>query len=1598
MGKIRKRIKSIIAMTLVVTTIITSGLNFKIVANAETVNNTVTSNYGLAGNTEDGVILHAWDWSFNTVKDNLEDIAKAGYTSVQVSPIQPSKNDNYTTNSKWYILYQPIAFEIGNKQLGTEEEFKAMCDEADKYGIKIIVDVVANHTGNNEGDGNTTIAPQVKFQGAGFEDYWHNPLHGVTDWDDRKEVTHGGIGLPDLNTSNKDVQKMVRNYLEECLKDGADGFRFDAAKHIELPTDKEGISSDFWPSVLDGLKTTDGTNPYIYGEVLQGGADNYAEYTKIMHVTTSNYGNNIRKAVGLGTSANVSNAIDYDVPPEVNPSRLVTWVESHDTYANDSEESTGMTSEQIKDGWAIIAARADSTPLYFNRTAGRKKLQGNIGDAGNDDWKDPDVVAVNKFHNDMADEDENLVKVSKEILMIERGNKGVVIVNLANDCSINQDINLEDGIYNNCATSGGTFSVKGGKISGTLSKGITVLYKDGVPEKPSTSPKVSISEEDCSFEGTLDLTLNVTNSTNATYSINDGQEIVYTNGQQITIGQDAEAGDKIKVVVKAVNEDRKASEEYNYIKKDSNSVATLYFRKPDGWMAPYVYIYNELDEEDCAWPGNKMTKIDDDLYKYELKGFTDSKVMFNDWFYGGNKTEELDLTATGKMLYDSSKSDKWSATEDIEANPNVKPDVEEKSTSKVYLKKPADWENDDIYIYFYKNGASGPAWPGIPMEKVEGKDDLYTYTLPKGLEGAMVLFNCDGGSVQVPKDTGFKAPANTTMIYDESWKEYTENSSKVYFRKPAEWGEPNVYAYKSSGGENEKWPGAKMEKVSATETLYSYTLPENFGDCNVIFNDGSNKYPSKEGYALSVGDVKIYDNDGLRDFTLDDLEEPEQPSDDEEQGVTKVYFENTFGWDKVKVYAYNDGTSDEVKAWPGVNAKDEGDNLYSYTLPNGFESATVIFNNGSGGEGNQTGNLKTEAGHTMIYDAENDVLKSLSKVYFKNTEKWDKVKVHYWIDGGASTNWPGMSMTYEGDDLYSYTLPDDFQNVNVIFNNNSNGMQSETVKIKEGETLIFIPSLTGSDDNREGEWRVFEKSDISNSSTNPDPDEPDTDEEVGSTVYVKLPEGWSGIPNMHYWNVVGGQTEWPGKAMKDEGNGIYSCEIPKSFGDVSIIINDGKNKLTDSEGKSEFPVKLGSSIIFEDGIWRDYVKPNPDPEDPDDGDNDNKEVSKAPKINGDIYTTTTNVTGTAGANAEMILTVDEIVETTTSDGVTLKTIKDVEKKEIGSAKADENGRWSANISKQEKGTVITITATEEDKEPASIEVTVKKKSSSSSSGSTSSSSSKKKTSKPITISRVEDALSNAIKGNINIDSKKPYIEKDVFDFLAKNPNKTITLIGNGYSWTFKGSDINSSMVLSEDIVTTISNVSPKQESINKLAKGNDILTLHFDYEGLLPGKASVQINVDSKYNDSIMNLYIYNEKLNKLELLSENIEVKNNNINIEVLRGADYILSKTKIPGVIKSGWNLNENNAWIFIENSDLVKGWKLVDNKWYLMDANGIMRTGWNLINSKWYYLNGSGAMETGWLCINDKWYYLANNGVMLSNTTINGYILGNDGVWIK
>ncbi len=78
------------------------------------------------------------NWSYNTIKENLPAIAAAGYTTVQTSPVQQPKD--YSTSGdvtgQWWKLYQPISFHIAEKSwLGTKDDLKSLCDEADKYGI-----------------------------------------------------------------------------------------------------------------------------------------------------------------------------------------------------------------------------------------------------------------------------------------------------------------------------------------------------------------------------------------------------------------------------------------------------------------------------------------------------------------------------------------------------------------------------------------------------------------------------------------------------------------------------------------------------------------------------------------------------------------------------------------------------------------------------------------------------------------------------------------------------------------------------------------------------------------------------------------------------------------------------------------------------------------------------------------------------------------------------------------------------------------------------------------------------------------------------------------------------------------------------------------------------------------------------------------------------------------------------------------------------------------------------------------------------------------------------------------------------------------------
>lgn len=108
-----------------------------------------------------------------------------------------------------------------------------------------------------------------------------------------------------------------------------------------------------------------------------------------------------------------------------------------------------------------------------------------------------------------------------------------------------------------------------------------------------------------------------------------------------------------------------------------------------------------------------------------------------------------------------------------------------------------------------------------------------------------------------------------------------------------------------------------------------------------------------------------------------------------------------------------------------------------------------------------------------------------------------------------------------------------------------------------------------------------------------------------------------------------------------------------------------------------------------------------------------------------------------------------------------------------------------------------------------------------------------------------------------------------------------------------------------------------------------------------------------------------------------------------------YYLDK---DGVMKTGWT-EINKKWYYLDKSGIMMtGWTEISKKWYFLDKSGIMKTGWLLSGDKWYYLQVDGTMKSGWLNENSKWYFLKDDGSMAQNTIIQGYIFGNDGVWIN
>lgn len=613
-----------IASLVVASALLTSSFAAITSVNAAEVDSaqTASADSTLRDKVGDGVMLHAFNWSYNTIKENLPAIAAAGYTTVQTSPVQQPKD--YSTSGdvtgQWWKLYQPISFHIAEQSwLGTKDDLKSLCDEADKYGIKIICDIVSNHIANADETRPDSVSNQVKKYEPEFykkRRTYTRTYKGDANDSSVQAVVQGHVSkCPDLVTNDTAVQTYIINLLKECIDCGVDGFRFDAAKHIETEDDGE-YASDYWKNITTSASSyytqKTGDDLYIYGEILNNcGADrSYSSYTKYINVTDNRTGDAVLYNVTKGKASTATNA---KYKSGVAASNAVLWAESHDTYEGSSGSSgfsntAGISDENVVKAWAIVASRKDSTALFFARPG--TALMGGV--STDTTYKSTAVSEINKFHNLFVGQSEKLGS-SGDIAYVARGTSGIVLSNCkGTNASVSiSGTGLADGKYTD-TVSGAEFTVANGVLTGSIGKtGVAVVYNG------TTTPKAINSVESGSFRGdTMTLTLTLENATSGTYCLDDSTPVKFTGTTSIRIGSDYKPGETINLTVTATDGVKTSSMAYKYTKSTAQESGVYVFFNPatqKGWSAPYqVYIYDETTNKgtvykNANWPGEAMT-------------------------------------------------------------------------------------------------------------------------------------------------------------------------------------------------------------------------------------------------------------------------------------------------------------------------------------------------------------------------------------------------------------------------------------------------------------------------------------------------------------------------------------------------------------------------------------------------------------------------------------------------------------------------------------------------------------------------------------------------------------------------------------------------------------------------------------------------------------------------------------------------------------------------------------------------------------------------------------------------------------------------------
>ncbi len=280
-------------------------------------------------NPSDLGFYHGGDWAGLTSK--LDYIADLGVTAIWLSPVsqqQPLSRDGLEASYHGYFTKD---FATPNEHFGDTAELQDLIDTAHGLGLKMILDVVPNHTADYLNGTSTTYSPSTYKPASPLDNssyFHHNGDCLFNGSETQSQIENCDLGgLDDLDQSNSTVS----NYLLDTYKDwvdlGFDGIRVDAARSVPKP----------W---LEDFEDTMGVP--TFGEVFVGDVDYVSEYQDYeWGVLDFPYFFATRSAFAADTDMNaLGDLFDQDYK-YANPNRLETFIDNHDrarflTWADDN--------------------------------------------------------------------------------------------------------------------------------------------------------------------------------------------------------------------------------------------------------------------------------------------------------------------------------------------------------------------------------------------------------------------------------------------------------------------------------------------------------------------------------------------------------------------------------------------------------------------------------------------------------------------------------------------------------------------------------------------------------------------------------------------------------------------------------------------------------------------------------------------------------------------------------------------------------------------------------------------------------------------------------------------------------------------------------------------------------------------------------------------------------------------------------------------------------------------------------------------------------------------------------------------------------------